>query len=417
MSAPFRLDAGGRIDRTRKLRFSFDGKAYEGFAGDTLASALLANGVHLVGRSFKYHRPRGIVAAGVGRAQRARVSVGSRPALHPQSARHPGRALRRPSGAEPEPLALARSRPRRAQRRVLAALSRRLLLQDLHVAEIGLEAPLRAEDPRHGRPRARADPARCRHLRATLCPLRCAHRRRRSGRLAAALAAEAHGARVILCDEQAELGGSLLAETKATIDGKEASAWLADAVCDTDAFAEREMAVAHHGLRLFPAQHARPRRAADGPFAGARPREARASGSGRCAPSKWCSRPARSNARSSFPTTTAPASCSPMRRASILRATASSPAHARSWRPPMTRLTAPRSSLPRPASRSRRSSTSARMCRVLGPRERAAPGFTFAKPPRFAPRAAGTRCPRSRLRPSAATARSARARVSPATSC
>jgi sarcosine oxidase subunit alpha len=64
MSAPFRLDAGGRIDRTRKLRFSFDGKVYEGFAGDTLASALLANGVHLVGRSFKYHRPRGIVAAG-----------------------------------------------------------------------------------------------------------------------------------------------------------------------------------------------------------------------------------------------------------------------------------------------------------------------------------------------------------------
>lgn len=53
------------IDRSRTLRFTFNGKAYEGHPGDTLASALLANGVHLVARSFKYHRPRGIVAAGV----------------------------------------------------------------------------------------------------------------------------------------------------------------------------------------------------------------------------------------------------------------------------------------------------------------------------------------------------------------
>jgi sarcosine oxidase, subunit alpha len=59
-----RLDTGGRIDRARPLSFSFDGRRYRGFAGDTLASALLANGVHLVGRSFKYHRPRGIMTAG-----------------------------------------------------------------------------------------------------------------------------------------------------------------------------------------------------------------------------------------------------------------------------------------------------------------------------------------------------------------
>ncbi|WP_150287170.1 2Fe-2S iron-sulfur cluster-binding protein [Rhabdaerophilum calidifontis] len=61
----FRLAAGGRIDRRRPLHFRFDGREMAGFAGDTLASALLANGVHLVGRSFKYHRPRGILAAGV----------------------------------------------------------------------------------------------------------------------------------------------------------------------------------------------------------------------------------------------------------------------------------------------------------------------------------------------------------------
>src|SRR6266850_777763 len=56
----FRLPDGGRIDRSQKLRFRFDGRALEGFQGDTLASALLANDVFLVGRSFKYHRPRGV---------------------------------------------------------------------------------------------------------------------------------------------------------------------------------------------------------------------------------------------------------------------------------------------------------------------------------------------------------------------
>ena len=61
---PFRHDEGGRIDRSRGLSFSFDGRGYSGYSGDTLASALLANGVHLVGRSFKYHRPRGILASG-----------------------------------------------------------------------------------------------------------------------------------------------------------------------------------------------------------------------------------------------------------------------------------------------------------------------------------------------------------------
>ena len=60
-----RLDHGGRIDRNKPISFTFDGKTYTGFAGDTLAAALLANGVHLVGRSFKYHRPRGIMTAGV----------------------------------------------------------------------------------------------------------------------------------------------------------------------------------------------------------------------------------------------------------------------------------------------------------------------------------------------------------------
>ncbi|NKJ39312.1 sarcosine oxidase subunit alpha [Rhizobium sp. SG570] len=60
----FRLSSGGRIDRSKSIRFSFDGTELTGHPGDTLASALLANGIQLVGRSFKYHRPRGILTAG-----------------------------------------------------------------------------------------------------------------------------------------------------------------------------------------------------------------------------------------------------------------------------------------------------------------------------------------------------------------
>jgi methylglutamate dehydrogenase subunit C len=64
MSQPFRLPQGGAIDRDRSLGFFFDGRTLQGYQGDTLASALLANGVRLAGRSFKYHRPRGIYSAG-----------------------------------------------------------------------------------------------------------------------------------------------------------------------------------------------------------------------------------------------------------------------------------------------------------------------------------------------------------------
>ena len=60
-----RLDKGGRIDRSQPVSFRWDGRTLKGFAGDTLASALMANGQTVIGRSFKYHRPRGIMSAGV----------------------------------------------------------------------------------------------------------------------------------------------------------------------------------------------------------------------------------------------------------------------------------------------------------------------------------------------------------------
>ena len=64
MAQQFRSNDGGQIDRSKPINFTFDGKPYQGYQGDTLASALLANGVHLMARSFKYHRPRGVSTAG-----------------------------------------------------------------------------------------------------------------------------------------------------------------------------------------------------------------------------------------------------------------------------------------------------------------------------------------------------------------
>jgi sarcosine oxidase subunit alpha len=78
VTQPFRLASGGRIERGQTLRFRFDGQEYEGHPGDTLASALLANGVRLVARSFKFHRPRGIFAAGMEEPS-ALVQLGDEP--------------------------------------------------------------------------------------------------------------------------------------------------------------------------------------------------------------------------------------------------------------------------------------------------------------------------------------------------
>lgn len=77
-----RVAGKGLIDRTQRVSFRFDGTTYRGFAGDTLASALLANDVRMVARSFKYHRPRGILTAG-SEEPNALVTVGEGPATDP----------------------------------------------------------------------------------------------------------------------------------------------------------------------------------------------------------------------------------------------------------------------------------------------------------------------------------------------
>ena len=72
-----RLDKYGKINRNKILSFRWDKKKYKGFEGDTLASALLANNIGIVGRSFKYHRPRGIFSSGVEESG-ALVTIGSK---------------------------------------------------------------------------------------------------------------------------------------------------------------------------------------------------------------------------------------------------------------------------------------------------------------------------------------------------
>ena len=84
MTAPFRMNEGGVIDRFHTVTFTVDGRALAGRPGDSLASALLANGVRLMGRSFKYHRPRGVLAAGV-EEPNALFGVGDRGRFEPNT--------------------------------------------------------------------------------------------------------------------------------------------------------------------------------------------------------------------------------------------------------------------------------------------------------------------------------------------
>ena len=148
-------------------------------AGDTLASALLAAGVRLVGRSFKYHRPRGILTAG-SEEPNALVELRSGARREPNTRATVAElfdGLEARSQNRWPSLALRR---RRRQLALRADLRRRLLLQDLHVAGGAVGEALRAADPPRGRPRPREPRARSGHLREGARLLRCAgHRRRR----------------------------------------------------------------------------------------------------------------------------------------------------------------------------------------------------------------------------------------------
>ncbi|MGH8266149.1 MAG: 2Fe-2S iron-sulfur cluster-binding protein, partial [Steroidobacteraceae bacterium] len=231
MNEALRTPAGGRIDRARTLTFSFDGRPFHGFAGDTLAAALLANGVHLVGRSFKYHRPRGILAAGAEepnalvavRRDEARYTPNLRATqvelyegleAHSQN-RWPSLAF--DVGAVNDWLS----------RFIPAGFYYKTFMWPRGAWQSFYEPRIRAAAGLGHAP-TRADPdryasryAHCDVLIVGAGP----------AGLAAAQAAAAAGARVVLCDEQNEFGGSLLsdgADGTVMLAGRSASGWLTE---------------------------------------------------------------------------------------------------------------------------------------------------------------------------------------------
>ncbi len=216
----FRTSSGGRIDRTASLGFTFDGQSYRGYQGDTLASALLANGVHLVGRSFKYHRPRGIVTAGSEepnalvdiRRDAARVAPNLRATqVELYSGLNALSQNRWPSlnfdvGAANDILGKFFSAgfyyktfmwPRSAWEKLYEPIIRR-------AAGLG-HSPTLPDPDRYAQIFAH-----CEVLVVGSGP---------AGLAAALAASEDPSQRVILCDEQSEMGGSLLHESEAVVDG------------------------------------------------------------------------------------------------------------------------------------------------------------------------------------------------------
>lgn len=225
MSGANRIVGQGRLTPAKTARFTFDGKSYEALEGDTVASALLANGVHLVGRSFKYHRPRGILSAGP-EEPNALIDVARDAARRQPNVRATVQEVfdgakinsqnRWPSLAFDvggfnnllSPFFAAGFYyktfmwPRAAWEKVYEPFIRRAA---------GLGVAPTEDDPDHYANRY----AYCDVL---IVGAGVAG-------LSAALAAAATGARVIVCDEQPEVGGALHFDTSVTVDGMDGYAW------------------------------------------------------------------------------------------------------------------------------------------------------------------------------------------------
>ena len=227
MTQEFRLARGGRIERDRVLSFRFDGVSYTGHPGDTLASALLANGVHLVARSFKYHRPRGILGAGV-EEPNALVTLGEGARREPNV---------RATEAELFEGLVAESQNRWPSLRIdvgaLAGLFAKLLPAGFYYKTFmwpgawwhSVYEKLIRRMGGLGRSPGHPDPERyeTRHAHCDLLVVGAG-----PAGLNAAVEAGRSGARVILADMQSELGGGLLVR-QAEIDGKAGSEWVAGA--------------------------------------------------------------------------------------------------------------------------------------------------------------------------------------------
>lgn len=234
----YRVSGRGRVDSTQPVTFTFDGATYRGFKGDTVASALLANGVHLMGRSFKYHRPRGAVAAG---SEEPNALIGTRRGagrFEPNtratvqeiwngletSSQNKYPSLKFDVGAVNDAAYMLFSAgfyyktfmwPKSFWDKVYEPFIR---------AAAGLGVSPTEEDP---------DTYASRNLHCDVLIVGAG-----PAGLAAARAAAVKGVSVVLVDENAEAGGTFLSEPQARIDGKPAWDWLASELA-----ALREMGV------------------------------------------------------------------------------------------------------------------------------------------------------------------------------
>ena len=226
MTQSHRLRDGGIVDRSRALRFVYDGARYEGYFGDTVASALLANGVHLVARSFKYHRPRGIHTAGV-EEPNALLQIGEGVRSEPNvratvlelydglvaASQNCWPSLRFDVGAVND--AASRLMPAGFYYKTFMwPPTPKAWMRYEHMIRraAGMGRAARAPDPDHYEHQY----AHCDVLVIGAGP----------AGLAAARAAAHAGARVILCDENPAFGGSLIG-VDAIVDDDTASAWIA----------------------------------------------------------------------------------------------------------------------------------------------------------------------------------------------
>jgi len=257
MAQPFRLPEGGRIDRDQRLGFVFDGRHLEGFRGDTLASALLANGIHLVGRSFKYHRPRGIVAAGP-EEPNALIQIGEDPTTEPNVKAslcelYEGLEARAQNAWPSVSLDanavnswIGKFIPAGFYYKTFIGPGRGTKAWMFYERLIRRSAGL-GESPREPDPDSYDKSyAHCDVLIVGGGP----------AGLAAALAAGRAGARVVLSEMDFELGGHLLAETNLSIDDKPAADWVAETVATLEAMPEvrimrRTMAAAYYDHNFF----------------------------------------------------------------------------------------------------------------------------------------------------------------------
>jgi sarcosine oxidase subunit alpha len=237
VSQPHRTRATGRIDRSVPVTFTFDGETVHGYAGDTLASALLANGIHLVGRSFKYHRPRGILTAG---SEEPNALVGVAKSADAAAAGQSVPNLRATQVEIHEGMVAVSQNRWPSLAFDIGAVNDRLapifvagfyyktfmwpksfwnsVYEPFIRSAAGLGKAPTAPDPDRYANRY----AHCDVLVAGGGP----------AGLAAALAASRAGGRVIIADEQGEFGGSLLHEAGATVDGKPAAEWAASAIAE-----------------------------------------------------------------------------------------------------------------------------------------------------------------------------------------